>query len=80
MTQRLSHKNNDVEHLMHLLDAVSPLKILSRGFSVLRNNNDDIIKSVTSVEIGESLRGSVSDGEIYVDVTKTFNRNSQGDQ
>ncbi len=80
ITQQLSHKNNDVEHWMHLLDAVSPLKILSRGFSVLRNNDDDIIKSVTSVEIGESLKGSVSDGEIYIDVTKTINRNYQGDQ
>ena len=78
--QQLSQKNNDVEQSMQLLDAVSPLRILNRGFSVLRNNNHDIIKSIKSVNIGESLKGRVSDGEIYVNVTKTISENSQDNQ
>lgn len=80
MKQQLSQKNNDVEQSMQLLDAVSPLRILNRGFSVLRNNNHDIIKSIKSVNIGESLKGRVSDGEIYVNVTKTISENSQDNQ
>ena len=80
MKQQLRQKNNDVEQLMQLLDAVSPLRILNRGFSVLRNNNHEIIKSIKSVNIGESLKGRVSDGEIYVDVTKTISENSQVNQ
>ncbi len=78
--QQLSQKNNDVEQSMQLLDAVSPLRILNRGFSVLRNNNHEIIKSIKSVNIGESLKGRVSDGEIYVNVTKTISGNSQDNQ
>jgi exodeoxyribonuclease VII large subunit len=80
MKQQLSQKNNDVEQSMQLLDAVSPLRILNRGFSVLRNNNREIIKSIKSVNIGESLKGRVSDGEIYVNVTKTISENSQDNQ
>ena len=80
MKQQLSQKNNDVEQTMQLLDAVSPLRILNRGFSVLRNNNHEIIKSIKSVNIGESLKGRVSDGEIYVNVTKTISENSQDNQ
>ena len=80
MKQQLSQKNNDVEQSMQLLDAVSPLRILNRGFSVLRNNNHEIIKSIKSVNIGESLKGRVSDGEIYVNVTKTISENSQDNQ
>ena len=80
MKQQLSQKNTDVEQSMQLLDAVSPLRILNRGFSVLRNSNHKIIKSIKSVNIGESLKGRVSDGEIYVNVTKTISENSQDNQ
>jgi exodeoxyribonuclease VII large subunit len=78
--QYLNLRSNDIEQSMHLLDAVSPLRILNRGFSVIQNNNDDVIKTITSVKIGDSLKGRVSDGEIYVDVTKTISLNSKGDQ
>ena len=37
--QQLRQKMNHTEQTLHLLDAVSPLKILGRGFSVIRNDN-----------------------------------------
>ena len=69
--QQLRQKMNHTEQTLHLLDAVSPLKILSRGFSVLRNDNNQVVKSTASVRPGENLRARLSDGELHVEVTKT---------
>ncbi len=69
--QQLRQKMNHTEQTLHLLDAVSPLKILGRGFSVIRNDNNQVVKSTTSVRPGENLRARLSDGELHVEVTKT---------
>jgi exodeoxyribonuclease VII large subunit len=47
------------------LDAVSPLKILSRGYSVTANGQGQIVKSVQDVHWGEEIRTRLSDGEVY---------------
>ena len=46
------------------LDAVSPLKILSRGYSVTTNGQGQIVKSVQDVHWGEELRTRLCDGEV----------------
>ena len=47
------------------LDAVSPLKILSRGYSVTANGQRQIIKSVQDLHWGEEIRTRLCDGEVY---------------
>ena len=47
------------------LDAVSPLKILSRGYSVTTDGQGKIIKSVQDVHWGEEIRTRLSDGDVY---------------
>ncbi|MDG1323794.1 MAG: exodeoxyribonuclease VII large subunit [Porticoccaceae bacterium] len=71
VSQQLNAKMRHAEQTIHLLDAVSPLKILSRGFSVIRDDKNVVIKSVSSVSLGENLKGRVADGEIHFAVTKT---------
>ena len=71
VSQQLKTKTRHAEQVIHLLDAVSPLKILSRGFSVIRDHKNVVIKSVSSVSLGENLKGRVADGEIHFAVTKT---------
>jgi exodeoxyribonuclease VII large subunit len=46
------------------LDAVSPLKILGRGYSFTSNEQGIIIKSVNDVHWGEEIRTRLQDGEI----------------
>lgn len=46
------------------LDAVSPLKILSRGYSFTSNEQGKIIKSANDVHWGEEIRTRLHDGEI----------------
>ncbi len=47
------------------LDAVSPLKIISRGYSVTTNGQGQIVKSVQDVHWGEEIRTRFSDGDVY---------------
>ena len=79
VSQQLKTKTRHAEQVIHLLDAVSPLKILSRGFSVIRDHKNVVIKSVSSVSLGENLKGRVADGEIHFAVTKTT-KNDRSEQ
>lgn len=46
------------------LDALSPLKVLTRGYSVTQNGDGKIIHSVSQVVSGESISITVGDGKI----------------
>ena len=51
------------------LDAMSPLKVLSRGYSMTQNVDHNVIRSIKQIEIGDPLLISVSDGMITAAVT-----------
>jgi exodeoxyribonuclease VII large subunit len=67
--RRLQDAYSKTQQTLHLLDTVSPLKTLERGYSVIRNEHDSVIKSVTELSKGERLRSQLSDGEIIMKVT-----------
>lgn len=50
------------------LDAMSPLKVLSRGYSVVRSGTR-LVKSVHDVAVGDKLRISLADGTVNAAVT-----------
>jgi exodeoxyribonuclease VII large subunit len=52
------------------LDVLSPLTVLSRGYSITRNLNDEIIKSVSQLQVGEELEIILSDGSARCFTTK----------
>jgi exodeoxyribonuclease VII large subunit len=51
-----------------MLDALSPLKVMERGYSLLYSEDDTIIKTVQSVEKGDRIRVQMTDGSIYAHV------------
>jgi len=69
--QQVNDKRTKTAQAMHLLDTVSPLKTLARGYSVIRNNEGAVIKTIDDVRRGDNLKGQVTDGEISFAVTKT---------
>lgn len=69
--QQLEVKRSKTGQAMHLLDTVSPLKTLARGYSIIRDADDAVIKSVASVTEGDVLRGQLEDGEVVFAVTGT---------
>lgn len=63
---------NQLEKNVSLLDAYSPLKVLSRGYSVTYHN-DKVIKSITEVNQEETIKVRLSDGNIIAKVEEIKN-------
>ena len=50
------------------LDAMSPLKVLTRGYAMAQTADGTVLKSVTQVEAGERIAVSLSDGSLSATV------------
>jgi len=50
------------------LDAMNPLKVLTRGYAMAQTENGEILRSVTQLERGERILVSLSDGELTATV------------
>ena len=75
--QQLQTKQSQTAQAMHLLDTVSPLKTLGRGYSIIRDSQGGVIKTIAGVTPGDSLKSQVADGAIYFTVDKTSNEELQ---
>jgi exodeoxyribonuclease VII large subunit len=71
VSQQVELKQSKTAQAMHLLDTVSPLKTLGRGYSIIRDSNDKVVKTVAQVSAGDTLRGQMTDGEVVFSVTET---------
>ena len=58
----ISSKKHQFTRHTAMLDAMSPLKVLSRGYSVLMSDGGSVITSVRQVNQNDSVSVSVSDG------------------
>lgn len=63
MDKRLSDKKRDFVRLTATLDALSPLKVLGRGYSVTKTGGK-IVKSVRDVAPGQMLEIDLTDGKL----------------
>lgn len=52
------------------LDAMSPLKVLSRGYAMLTNKEEEVICSARQVNTGESLHITLKDGTVKTTVNE----------
>lgn len=66
--QNLSKAKQHYISVISKLDAMSPLKVLTRGYSMVRNNSGEVIRSVEQVTIGEKIRIHLSDGTLSATV------------
>lgn len=69
----LSPKRRDFVRLAASLDAMSPLKVLGRGYSIATDCGGELIRSVRSVSAGDRIRVTVSDGAIKCSVEELCN-------
>lgn len=60
---------NELINVMSVLDNISPLKVMLRGYSVVKTS-DKNITSVKDVNIDDVIQVRVSDGKFYACVTK----------
>ena len=71
-TALLNQNREKFVRLTAKLDAMSPLKVLGRGYSVTLNENGQLVKSVKAVKCGDSLTVRMSDGKLIAQVQEVF--------
>ena len=72
-TRTVERKNRQFIELTSKLDAMSPLKVLTRGYALVRRENGMVLKSVRQIEPGERIKVSLSDGSLTAVVTEKEN-------
>ena len=62
--QNITRKNQHYIACVSKLDAMSPLKVLTRGYSMAQTEKGDVVRSISQVELGERIRITLSDGAL----------------
>lgn len=70
IARRLEGQLNQLAGIEKRLRAVSPYSILDRGYSIVTNSKQEIIKNVGQAKSSEKLSVKLSDGELSVKVSK----------
>ncbi|WP_141506003.1 exodeoxyribonuclease VII large subunit [Paenibacillus luteus] len=65
MTLALKEKKLSLHSTMKQLDALSPLKVMSRGYSLVYDKQEQqLIKSIRDVKLGDIVKVKVADGQL----------------
>lgn len=68
--QNITQKNQRYIAAVSKLDAMSPLKVLSRGYAMVQNGRAEVVRSVKQTELGERITVRLSDGKLSATVMK----------
>ena len=68
-TRNLEQKSRRFVGLTAKLDAMSPLKVLTRGYVMAENDAGSVLKSVKQIQTGDRMKVTFSDGAAYATVT-----------
>lgn len=69
-TQQVDRKKQRYIAAVSKLDAMSPLKVLSRGYSMVQTTQGDVIRSIHQTELGQRITVALSDGKLSATVMK----------
>ena len=67
--QNITRKNQQFIAAVSKLDAMSPLKELSRGYAMAQTEGGEVVRSVSQVNPGDQINVSFSDGRLLATVT-----------
>ena len=73
LTGALGRERERLARLAAALDAMSPLKVLGRGYAIARKPNGAVIASVADAAPGDRFRLRLSDGQLACQVTEPDN-------
>ena len=64
----LNQRKAKAELLRHKMEALSPLAVLDRGYSIVTDKDGRTLKSVSQATAGDNITIRLSDGRILADV------------
>lgn len=71
IVKNLERAKTRVAGAVGMLEALSPLKVVSRGYSLVTKKNGELVKSVRQIEEDEELRVQLAEGTIHARVTSS---------
>lgn len=67
-TRTVERKKQQFIALTSKLDAMSPLKVLTRGYALVKGKDGEVLKSIHQVEPGDRITVSLNDGRLTASV------------
>lgn len=71
--QTVMLKKQKLQHLVHTLDALSPLHTLKRGYAIVKDENDNIISQSNKLKNGQSIKTKLDKGHFFSTITDIHN-------
>ena len=68
MVQILTKKQTDFDRTLSTLQALSPLKIMDRGYSLVYKGDKLLVKSIQQVRLDDEVRIKMTDGDLLCKV------------
>ncbi len=68
VTQRLEHQQQRLSALSRMLNSVSPLPTIGRGYGLVTDNNGNVVSSVAGLEPGNQTITYLQDGSIIAQI------------
>ena len=69
-SRNIAVRRQKFSSLTAALDAMSPLKVLTRGYAMVQTREGSVVRSAKQVSAGDRLRLRLSDGTIHATVTE----------
>ncbi|HEX7596783.1 MAG TPA: exodeoxyribonuclease VII large subunit [Polyangia bacterium] len=70
----LTHRRRLLESLAGKLDALSPLKVLDRGYSLARGPDGQVLRSCAGLHQGDDVTVTLRDGDLRARIQEILNR------
>ena len=71
--QAMMEKRQKLQHLVHTLDALSPLHTLKRGYAIIKDENNNIISQSKKVKRGQQIKTELDQGHFFSTITDIHN-------
>ncbi|MCW8899756.1 MAG: exodeoxyribonuclease VII large subunit [Gammaproteobacteria bacterium] len=68
--QVLLTRSKKLQHLIYTLDALSPLHTLKRGYAIIKDQNDKIIRNVNEIKKNQIIKSELAKGYILSTITE----------
>jgi len=72
MNVKIDVHKAELKRYASFLDAISPLKVLERGFSLVQNESGNFVRNSDSVKVGDTLSVRLLEGTLKVGVKETI--------
>ena len=70
MRQRLQDSTNQLTHMAQMLDSLSPLGTLQRGYAIVTDSSGAVMREAGSVSIGDEVEARLANGRLGLTVKR----------